>query len=256
MWDNIEKIIGKVQSIEKKSSGNGAVRSKENCDYNPTSITVINKNILDIADRLEIINQRMKVRNSTDTKKPEKADVVSPTISKPPEPELFESYLEDVEVGSTPEISSDDNQPEPDNFNRRPESLSAQITNLYNRGINEKSERDLFWETFSITRIGNANAVALRKGEVSAPDFREADNGDFLAIKNENQNYFVVPLFDTMITTSAFNEGGINYAFECFGYDSQSARSIVKVNKAAVFRCDGGQWVLVDDGKGELVLQN
>jgi len=166
---------------------------------------------------------------------------------------------------SLPKSSSDPYQPEPLSgniqsepieHNYQPKSLSSQITTLYNRGINERSDRNLFWETFSITRIGNANAVAQRLGEVSAPDFREAGNGDFLAIKNDNQSYFVVPLFDTTITSSAFNEGGIGYAFECLNYDSQSARSIVRVNQPAIFRREGEQWFLIDDGKGKIILQN
>lgn len=258
IWDNIEKVFDKIKPIEKEFSGNEQVKNKESSSYNPTDITIttINQNILEISDRLEKINQQIKSSNSTDRKKTKKNEIVSSVAPIQPKPKPDKNSSENLETISTSETSSDNNQLDLNDYNHQPESLSSQITTLYNRGISERSERDLFWKTFSITRIGNINAVAQRLGEVSAPDFREAGNGDFLAIENASQNYFVVPLFDTTITSSAFNEGGIGYAFDCFNYDSQSARSIVRVNKAAIFRREGEQWFLIDDGKGELVLQN
>lgn len=258
VWYKIDKIIEKVLKMEKDSSEQSNLVSNL---YNPQKVTlkaVIDK-IIDIADRLEKLSNPKK-KNPQQTSKSKLAvantEKVETHTRHLAEKDFIQtkSFSENLEIISPPEISSVNSQTEPTEYTYQSESLSSQIMTLYNRGINDRSDRNLFWETFSIVRIGNANAVAQRIGEASAPDFREAGNGDFLAVENDNQNYFVVPLFDTTITTSAFNEGGIGYAFECYNYDSQSARSIFKVNQAATFRREGEQWFLV--GKGELVLQN
>ena len=261
--DRLDKIIEKVQKMEKEPSEQpNQVKNLVEPQQKTQKITLnlVEKKILDIADRLEKLSTLVK-KKSKQTQKSKSAGVTAEKIEIPIthllEKDSVQTEIpsESFEIISPPETVSVNNQAEPISYNYQTESLSSQITTLYNRGINERSDRDLFWERFSITRIGNANSVAQRLGEVSAPDFREAGNGDFLAIESDNQSYFVVPLFDTTITPSAFNEGGISYAFDCGNYDLQTARSILRINKAAIFRREGEKWFLVEGRKGELVLQ-
>ena len=112
-----------------------------------------------------------------------------------------------------------------------------------------------FGEKYSITRIGNNNAVAQRMGEVSEPDFRESGNGEFLAVQDtDNQIYLVVPQFDTTVTSSTYNEGGIGFAFECRNYNPESSYSIANVESPAIFQLDREKWLLTTPGS--LTLQN
>lgn len=259
VWEKLDKIIEKVKKLEKTPPEQ---QNQARPRVNPSKITLksVQDKILDIADRLEEVSKTIKKTQQTGksplaavTTEKSKTDKINlPEKNSVPTKNSSENF-DNVPPLKTFPVN---NQSEPIDYSFQSKSFSSQITTLYNRGINERSDRDLFWETFSIIRISNANAVAQGLGEVSEPDFREAGNGDFLAIEKDNQSYYVVPLFDTTITPSAYNEGGISYAFDCGIYDLQSARSILRVNKAAIFRRDGGQWFLVDGGKGELVLQN
>ncbi len=256
LWDNNEKVVIEIQSIENKLSGN-----QKTSFNNPSQITfeMINKEILNNYDRLKEISQKIKKDKLLEK------DVKKPTIT-------HHSSLEEKEVVQTEDTSNEisishyysqdelfsnsDQQ-----VSRKPDmdlgNLASQLVNLYNRGVDDRTARNEFWEKFSITRIGNNNAVAQRMGEVSEPDFRESGSGDFLAVQNDdNQTYLVVPLFDTTITSSTYNEGGIGFAFDCQNYNPQSAYSVVKVGKPALFKQEGERWFLVENGKGELRLQN
>ncbi len=250
--EDFEHIFNKISELQEElkivQSVNASYDGSDPIQFNLRSINKKLNNTL-ISYRKKISRNGKKILEKTES------DEVSPTSKIEQTEDLSQvnnnktSEPREPSVKEIPSNSFEEKEFESQN-------LPSQIITLYNRGISERSDRNLFWETFPIIRIGNANAVAQGLGEVFAPDFRETGNGDFLAIKCDNQSYFVVPLFDTTITPSAFNEGGISYAFDCPGYDSQSARSILKVNKAATFRRGGGQWFLVDGGKGELVLQN
>lgn len=243
-------IIEKISQLEAKFDAKRKVNSSyDSNDPIKSSLSGINDRLKDILSNKDVLNFEKKIRSKG---QPDKSILtrkieLTEDLSK----ESIENTHQSLEysVKEIPFNSFEEQEIEL-------QGLSSQITTLYNRGINDRSDRDLFWERFSITRIGNANSVAQRLGEVSAPDFREAGNGDFLAIESDTQSCYVVPLFDTTITPSAFNEGGISYAFDCGDYDLQSARSILRVKKAAIFRRDDGQWILIEGGKGELVLQN
>lgn len=65
--------------------------------------------------------------------------------------------------------------------------------------------------------------------------------------------FYVLPWFDSTLNSSAYNEGGFGHVFACPGYDPETAYTVVRVKRPAVFRQDGDAWVRVE--KGELILQ-
>lgn len=129
----------------------------------------------------------------------------------------------------------------------------ARIIQLYNLGVDDRAARDRFRNEYTITRIGNNKAVAQRLGEVSSPEFRKLDNGNFLAVPDARGSFYVLPWFDSTLNSSAYNEGGFDHVFFCPGYDPETAYTVVRVRRPAVFRQDGDAWVRVE--KGELILQ-
>lgn len=255
VWEALEKITIEVQAIENKFS-----KTKKTDFQTPPKITlkVIIKEILENYDKLKVILSKIKkVEFVKDTETPtishhsdlkdDEVIQVEETIDEP----LMETH------SSQGGLFSDNFGDIPKNFNTEPENLTSQLVRLYNRGVDNRTTRHEFWEKFSVTRIDNNNAVAQRMGEVSEPDFRESSRGDFLAVENsDNQTYLVVPQFDTTITSEAFNEGGIGFVFDCPNYNPQSAYSVVKVEKPAIFRREGERWFLVDGKKGRLNLQS
>lgn len=256
VWNALEKLTVEVQSIENKFSN-----TKKSDFQKPDKITVklLVHKILENYDKLRTIAP--KIKNEDSNKAPEK-----PMISHHSN---LKDEVEDIPIENTTSetviqkpyseggIFSDKPREIPKNFNPEPKNLISQLIGLYNRGVDNRTSRNEFWERFSVTRIDNYNAVAQRMGEVSEPDFRESSSGDFLAIENDDkQTYLVVPQFDTTITSEAYNEGGVGFAFDCPNYNSQSAYSVVKVEKPALFRREGERWFLVDNKKGRLNLQN
>jgi len=121
----------------------------------------------------------------------------------------------------------------------------------YNQAFIDRKQRQQFWDNYkNFFYFGNKNAAAQARGEDTSFDFRTKDGGDFIAVKLPNDdNFFVVPRFDTTINNTTFNEGGFGEVFECFNYLPDHSYSLLKIEKPAVFRQNGDQWILVDPGK-------
>jgi hypothetical protein len=129
----------------------------------------------------------------------------------------------------------------------------ARIVQLYNLGADDRTARDRFRREYSITRIGNNKAVEQRLGEVAKPEFRKLDNGNFLAVPRAQGLFYVLPWFDSTLNSSAYNEGGVGHVFVCPGYNPETAYTVLRVKRPAIFRQDGETWTTVE--KGELILQ-
>jgi hypothetical protein len=274
----IEKILSiKPDNIppqepaKERNVVNRAKRRSKDMPQELPMVTETRERVLEVYDRLKTIlleiDKKLDLPTSESSTKEKKKTI--PFIVEIPaasEEKEADKGIELDKPKSSP-INAETDQPlffaptvdedRQENNDDEGKDLYSQIMNLYNEGIKDKAARNSFWEKFSIKRIGNANAVAQRMGEASEPDFRDAANGGFLAIPDEaGEAYFVVPLFDTTITSSAYNEGGISFAFDCPNYDPQLAASIIKITKLALFECDGEQWRLVENNKGELLLRS
>lgn len=129
----------------------------------------------------------------------------------------------------------------------------AQITQLYNQGVDDRTARDKFRNEYPIIRLGNNKAVEQRLGEVGQPEFRKLDNGNFLAVPKAQGTFYVLPWFDSTLNSSAYNEGGFSHVFVCPSYEPESAYTVLRVKRPAIFRQDGDTWTRVE--KGELILQ-
>lgn len=166
--------------------------------------------------------------------------------------EITQEYVPDrLGEAQFPVPDEDENDATPDTPHAQ--EPYARIIQLYNLGVDDRAARDRFRNEYTITRIGNNKAVAQRLGEVSSPEFRKLDNGNFLAVPDARGSFYVLPWFDSTLNSSAYNEGGFDHVFFCPGYDPETAYTVVRVRRPAVFRQDGDAWVRVE--KGELILQ-
>lgn len=234
------------------SDGTVQVKAKS---YNPNSYpsTQLGKDILAVADRLEKVIEVLKIKPRSTPKiirenqskiitgnKQNDENIISNTTS---------NSFEQLSFSAIGETESYSYEPRP-NF----QEPSAQITQLSNRGVDDRSDRDLFREKYAIIRLGNNKAVELRLGEVVEPEFRELDNGNFLAISSPNGSFYVLPRFDTTLNSSAYNESGFGYVFDCPDYNPDMAYTIVRLKRPAIFRRDGDNWTRIE--KGALILQS
>ena len=252
--NKLEKVTQKLDVLEKLNSvsdGTSQVKAKS---YNPKSYSSaqLKEDILAVADRLEKIIEVLKT-NPRSTPKKVKENKPKITIGNKRNDENIisndiSSSFEQLPFSSVGETESYSYAPRLD-F----QEPSAQITQLYNRGVDDRSDRDLFREKYAMTRLGNNKAVELRLGEVIEPEFRELDNGNFLAVSGDDGLFYVLPRFDTTLNSSAFNEGGFGYVFNCPDYNPDLAYTIVRVKRTSIFRRDGDNWTRIE--KGELILQ-
>lgn len=248
--ENLDKVVQKLDSIEKLiPASRSSVQSKTNA-YQAKAVSIQLKNdILAVADRLEklINNLKTKPRRASKVAKENETKIIigNKKTFKPNESENISNTSEQL-----PFLSEDETQPHSFNDFQEP---GMQITQLYNRGVDDRSERDLFREKYAIIRLGNDKAVELRLGEVLEPEFRELDNGNFLAISGDDGSFYVLPRFDTTLNLSAFNEGGFSFVFDCPDYNHDMAYTIVRVKRPAIFRRDADGWMRIE--KGELLLQ-
>lgn len=133
------------------------------------------------------------------------------------------------------------------------EGGDSMLQELYNQAVTDRSIRPQFWAKYNAITLGNKNAVEQRLGRATEPDFREASNGDFIAIKRDQGVYFVLPQFDLTLTPQKYTEGGVKSIFDCPNYDSKSSYSNIKVRRPAILERRGGEcWKILK--AGELIL--
>jgi hypothetical protein len=132
-------------------------------------------------------------------------------------------------------------------------SKVSEATSTYNRAQQDDFAREQFRENFTPLRLGTANAVQRRQDPNLAPEFRQANDGDFFAIKGESLGcYEVFPRFGLVIKDSSFNAGAIKEVFNCPNYNPHYSYANFKVQHPAVFRQDGATWQLITPGALEL----
>lgn len=252
-------IIQKIELLEKLAPNidrTPQIRSKS-YSSNPYSTRQFAIDIEEAAKRLEKIISTLKNKprvNFKATKKESSEEkAVKVTIDNK---SVDEKVVSDNAVNSSAQsFHSFDDEHESYNFDCRYnyETPYEQIIQLYNRGVNDRAARDKFRDEYLITRLGNNKAVEQRLGEVASPEFRKLDNGNFLAISAADGSFYVLPWFDTTLNSSAYNEGGFGYVFDCPDYNPEMAYTVVRVKRPAIFQRDGDNWTRTE--KGELILQ-
>lgn len=251
--DKFGKIFEKLDLIEKLPLFSDSLGKVKSNSYNSKSSPSqqLKDKILDVADRLDKIINILKTQPRIDSKaaKESKSKI---TIGN----KTDEKIIPDNTANSFEQtLFSNANEAEHYDYNSGLDYQEphTQITQLYNRGVDDRSDRDLFREKYAIIRLGNNKAVELRLGEVIEPEFRELDNGNLLAVSDNDGSFYVLPRFDTTLNSSAYNEGGFDYVFDCPDYNSELAYTIVRVKRPAIFRRYGDNWTRI--AKGELILQ-
>jgi hypothetical protein len=119
--------------------------------------------------------------------------------------------------------------------------------------VDDRNLRSDFRGKYQPLRIGTVNATERRRDPNMRAEFREASDGNFFAIKLEDQSdYLVIPGFDIAVKHTSYEAGAIGEIFNCPGYNSDLSYLCVKVRRPAVFKVSGQNWML--DKPGELDL--
>lgn len=261
-----------ISSEEKQGSENKPrVRSlPEKKKSNP--IREISSDLRLILNRLNLILNRLNLNPSQDSKSVTYVETETNneepnfTADKTETPNFIFSQdsamgKDNYEIGSDPngfDIRFDyspNREPSEERYRRiniDPQfELADDFIRQYNQAFIDRKQRQQFWDNYkNVCYFGNKNAAAQARGENLNFDFRTKDGGDFIAVKLPNDaNFLVVPRFDTTISNTTFHEGGFGEVFQCFNYLPNHSYSLLKVEKPAVFRQNGDQWILVDQGK-------
>jgi hypothetical protein len=131
------------------------------------------------------------------------------------------------------------------------------LIDLYNRAVENRNVRGEFQERFHPLRVGTINASDRRRDPSLPPEYREASDGNFLAIEDSRRmSYLVVPRFDLTIKETNYGAGAIGTIFNCSSWDPLLSFSRVTLQRPAVFEKSGETWLLkkpgmLDLGQGE-----
>lgn len=126
------------------------------------------------------------------------------------------------------------------------------IIELYNRAVTDSSAREQFREEYQPLRVGTVNAVERRQNPTIEAEFREATDGDFFAFKLHGNEYAVVPRLGLTIEAITYNAGALGQVFGHPTYDPKLFYSRYRVQRPAIFRCDGDRWMMRSPGNLDL----
>lgn len=103
--------------------------------------------------------------------------------------------------------------------------------------MDDRNRRGEFQERFHPLRIGTINASDRRRDPSLAAEYRDASDGNFLAIEdNKRMAYLVVPRFDLTVKEPNYEAGAIGTVFECRSYDPLLSFSRVMLRRPAVLK--------------------
>jgi len=123
------------------------------------------------------------------------------------------------------------------------EPSQVPLIELYNQAVDNRNRRGDFQERFHPLRIGTINASDRRRDPSLPPQYREASDGNFLAIQEPRRmDYLVVPRFDLTIKEANYEAGAIGNVFECRGWDPSLSFSRVILRRPAIFEKNGDAW--------------
>ena len=135
--------------------------------------------------------------------------------------------------------------------------IQTTLIDLYNQAVENRNVRGEFQERFHPLRVGTINASDRRRDPSLPPEYREASDGNFLAIEDSRRmSYLVVPRFDLTIKETNYGAGAIGTIFNCSRWDPLLSFSRVTLQRPAVFEKSGETWLLktpgmLDLGQGE-----
>jgi hypothetical protein len=119
--------------------------------------------------------------------------------------------------------------------------------------VDDRNRRGEFQERFHPLRIGTVNASDRRRDPNLPPEYREASDGNFLAIEESRRlGYLIVPRFDLTIKEANYEAGAIGTVFYCRGWDPLLSYSRVMLRRPAIFEKNGNAWSLKSAGVLEL----
>lgn len=251
--DRLGKVIHKLGLLEDEVSKIGGKAHEKNKFYDSTGYSAAKfaKDVATVGDRIDQVISDLKKKPWEGLKKAK--DEPKIIIDNKSRNESIVSYNIVSPTDQSLSAFADERESNDFEYQYNYEAPHEQIIQLYNRGVDDRVARDKFRDEYLITRLGNNKAVEQRLGKAASPEFRKLDNGNFLAIPSAGGSFYVLPWFDTTLNSSAYNEGGFGYVFDCPNYNPEMAYTVVRVKRPAVFQYDGDNWTRTE--KGELILQ-
>jgi len=129
------------------------------------------------------------------------------------------------------------------------DSNQSSLIDFYNQAVENRNIRGEFQERFHPLRIGTINASDRRRDPSLPPEYREASDGNFLAIEDSRRmSYLIVPRFDLTIKETNYGAGAIGTIFNCSRWDPLLSYSRVTLERPAVFEKSGEIWLLKTPG--------
>lgn len=137
--------------------------------------------------------------------------------------------------------------------NCRESATAPDMTALYNASRTDQSRRAEFREKYKPFCINVGNDVERRRDANLAPDFRQEDDGSYLAVSQANDQAVVFPNFTLVVVEAIYGPGALSEVFECDDFDRRFSYQHLCVTEPATFESTGGQnWRVIDKGKLEL----
>ncbi len=137
------------------------------------------------------------------------------------------------------------------------DSAQTPLIVLYNQAVDDRTARGEFQQQFRPLRIGTINAAERRRDPGLPPEYKEASDGNFLAIEDSKRmSYLIVPRFDLTVKEANYGAGAIGTIFDCGDWNPLLSYSRVMLQRPAVFERSGETWLLkapgvLDLGQGE-----
>jgi hypothetical protein len=137
--------------------------------------------------------------------------------------------------------------------NHRESATAPDMTALYNASRTDQSRRAEFREKYKPFCINVGNDVERRRDANLAPDFRQEDDGSYLAVSQANDQAVVFPNFTLVVVEAIYGPGALSEVFECDDFDRRFSYQHLCVTEPATFKSTGGlNWRVIDKGKLEL----
>jgi len=239
----LETAVGiKLPDDEPQSTGTGLLAT-------PPNLKQVENTVVGLTSRIQNVTDRIPPTAiwETDTFTPRADSGFVPRRIEVPEPASgTEGPYRQTSIEHNVQIK---NYPRMPTVVESHDSAQAPLIVLYNQAVDDRNARGEFQQRFRPLRVGTINAADRRRDPSLPPEYKEASDGNFLAIEDSKRmSYLIVPRFDLTVKEANYGAGAIGTIFDCGDWNPLLSYSRVMLERPAVFERSGETWLLKEPG--------